>query len=229
MKRRVPTGPPGWQAVIAVVGLALLAWVPTTAAAEPPSGNNATVKVHEGATEVEPIVANEPHVCTFHLHFFFADPTQAGDWEIQSWSPDDSGEVVLSGTYDTAGDGEDRVPGTGTLSLTVGHYKLFWQGRDDENVKHKAFWVECGPEPASVAPSVSQSPSTSPTGSEEPASSDRSSPSGGGVLGVVGTPPGGLPSTDSIGTSSGGVGLAVVLLCLAAFGGLALAFTVRRA
>lgn len=192
------------------VAFAVAFMLPTLTASGASSGNNGTVKIHEGSTETEPIVANEPHVCSFHLHFFFADPTQSGSWEIEAWSPDDSGSLVLSGAYDTTADGEDRQPADGTYSLPDGHYKLFWQGRDDQNVKQKVFWVEC-PEPV-ASPTGSEEPivSGSPTGSEEPASSDRTPPSG-GVLSLVGTPPATPPATDSSSAAGGGSGLWLVL------------------
>ena len=128
------------------------------AASNDTPGNNGTVKIHEGSTETEPIVRNEPHVCTFHLHFFFADPEQAGTWEIQEWSPGDKGTVVLSGTYDTQGDGEDRDPDAGAYELPDGHYKLFWDGDLDtqKHDKHKVFWVDC--EEGSPPPTFEQSP-----------------------------------------------------------------------
>jgi hypothetical protein len=131
--------------------------MPAPAASTTDTGNNGTVKIHEGSTETEPIVHNEPHVCTFHLHFFFADPFQAGTWEIQEWSPGDKGTVVLSGTYDTNGDGEDRDPDAGAYELPDGHYKLFWDG-DLDTEKHdkmKVFWVDC--EAATEAPTFEQS------------------------------------------------------------------------
>ena len=31
---------------------------------------------------------------------------------------------------------------TDTIGLDPGHYKLYWQGRNDKNVKHKTFWVD---------------------------------------------------------------------------------------
>jgi hypothetical protein len=133
-------------------------------------GNNGTVKIHEGSTETEPVVDNEPHVCTFHLHFYFADPEQSGTWEIQEWAPTgEKGTVVLNGTYDTAGDGEDRQPETATYSLPDGHYKLFWDGDLDtgKHDKMKVFWVDCAP--------VAETPS--PTGSELPEESGSASPS----------------------------------------------------
>lgn len=146
-----------WVGWAAVAGLLVAAFVaPGTATSTDAPGNNATVKIHEGATETEPGPQNEPHVCTFHLHFFFADPFQAGTWEIQEWSPGDKGTVVLSGTYDTNGDGEDRDPDAGVYTLPDGHYKLFWDGDLDteKHDKHKVFWVDCL---ATAAPSPEQS------------------------------------------------------------------------
>ena len=133
----------GWAAVVGFLVSAFVA--PGTATSTDAPGNNGTVKIHEGSTEAEPIVRNEPHVCTFHLHFFFADPFQAGTWEIQEWSPGDKGTVVLSGAYDTNGDGEDRDPDADAYSLPAGHYKLFWDGDLDteKHDKHKVFWVDC--------------------------------------------------------------------------------------
>jgi hypothetical protein len=47
--------------------------------------------------------------------------------------------VVLSGTYDATGDGEDRRDAT----VTSGHYKLSWAGDTDKHAKQKTFWVDC--------------------------------------------------------------------------------------
>jgi hypothetical protein len=160
----------GWAAVAGLLVAAFAAPGPASSTDAP--GNNGTVKIHEGATETEPIVRNEPHVCTFHLHFFFADPFQAGTWEIQEWSPGDKGTVVLTGTYDTNGDGEDRDPDAGVYTLQDGHYKLFWDGDLDtlKHDKHKVFWVDC----LETAP---PSPEQSPGGeTEAPSESVPSSP-----------------------------------------------------
>jgi hypothetical protein len=164
-----------WAGWAAVVGLLVAAFAaPGTATSNDTAGNNGTVKIHEGGTETEPGPQNEPHVCTFHIHFFFADPVQAGTWEIQEWSPGDKGTVVLTGTYDTAGDGEDRDPDEpGVYSLPDGHYKLFWDGDLDteKHDKHKVFWVDCletapptfeqsvGTETESPAPPETEAPS----------------------------------------------------------------------
>lgn len=127
----------------------LLAWLAAgllVAAATPvgavgPPGNNGTVKIHSGAEGFEPSpeIQNEPHVgCPFHVHFFFADTNQAGDWWIVA-QPPGANSAGTSGSYDTA-DSTSLV--TGDISLAAGHYTLSWQGRNDRNVKHKTFWVD---------------------------------------------------------------------------------------
>ena len=118
---------------------ALLVTLSSTAAVAA-NGNNGTVKIHDGATDSEPVIKNEPHVCTFHLHFFFADGNQSGDWQIDEQAPTGDASAVLAGTYLTDANGEYQ---TAEFGLPIGHYKLFWQGRDDQNVKHKTFWVTC--------------------------------------------------------------------------------------
>jgi hypothetical protein len=104
------------------------------------SGNNGTVKIQEGASNAEPITRNEPHVCTFHMLFLFADAGQSGDWSIDQQSPTGHAESVLSGTYVTDANGQFATPEFG---LPAGHYTLNWDGRNDHNQKHKTFWVTC--------------------------------------------------------------------------------------
>lgn len=130
----------------ALLGLATAFALSASVALADAPGNNGTVKIHDGATDTEPVVHNEPHVCTFHLHFFFADAFQSGDWWIQSWPPTGNGTTVLSGSYTTGSNGETRVPAQGDFSLDPGHYKLFWQGDESNLIKHKVFWVTCEPE-----------------------------------------------------------------------------------
>jgi hypothetical protein len=207
----------GWTTVVGMLALALAGPSVLGAAANDTPGNNGTVKIHEGATETEPGPQNEPHVCTFHLHFFFADPVQAGTWEIQEWSPGDKGALALSGTYDTMGDGEDREPGDGVYTLPDGHYKLFWDGDLDtaKHDKHKVFWVDCPTEsqpagselpiesqPTGSQPTGSQPTGSQPTGSElpiesQPTGSEQPSLSG-GVGGITGAPVATLPPTDEL-------------------------------
>lgn len=174
------------------------------ALAAPPDevpGNNGTVKIHEGAGEPGPEVRNEPHVCTFHLHFFFADAGDSGTWEIQEWSPGDKGTVVLTGTYTTDANGEDRDPDAGAYSLPDGHYKLFWDGDLDTNMddKHKVFWVEC--EEQAVAPAAPTP--TPPTGGGQtpPTGGGQPTPPSGGVGPIGGTAP--TPPSGGVGPIAG--------------------------
>jgi hypothetical protein len=112
-----------------------------------PAGNNGTVKVHDGATDDAPVIKNEPHVCTFHLHFFFADAGQTGEWRIDEQSPSGNATGILSGDYTTDENGEDE---TVEMGLPIGHYKLYWDGRNAQNQKHKTFWVTCENEPGPI-------------------------------------------------------------------------------
>lgn len=127
------------RAGFALALIALLA-VWSTSFALAGNGNNGTVKVHEGATDTEPVIKNEPHVCTFHLHFFFADAGQQGSWWIDQQSPTGGDPSVLTGTYITDANGEYT---TVEYGLPAGHYTLNWEGRNDQNIKHKTFWVTC--------------------------------------------------------------------------------------
>jgi hypothetical protein len=176
------------------------------ALAAPPDevpGNNGTVKIHEGADEATPEVRNEPHVCTFHLHFFFADAGDSGTWEIQEWAPGDKGTVVLTGTYTTDANGEDRDPDAGAYSLPDGHYKLFWDGDldTDKHDKHKVFWVEC--EEQGVAPNTPTPTPTPPTGGGQtpPTGGGQPTPPSGGVGPTQGTAP--TPPSGGVGPIAG--------------------------
>jgi hypothetical protein len=180
--------------LLAAILMAAFAGIAPSAFANDTPGNNGTVKIHEGAGENDPgEVRNEPHVCTFHLHFYFADPEQAGTWEIQEWAPTgEKGTVVLSGTYDTAGDGEDRQPEEGVYTLPDGHYKLFWDGDLDtgKHDKMKVFWVDCAPANESAPPSGSEQPIESGAPSTPPSTAPSTPPST-----APSTPPSTAPST----------------------------------
>lgn len=104
------------------------------------NGNNGTVKIQEGSSNAEPITKNEPHVCTFHMLFLFADAGQTGDWSIDQQPPTGRDEALLSGSYTTDADGQYA---TVEYGLPAGHYTLNWDGRNDHNQKHKTFWVTC--------------------------------------------------------------------------------------
>ena len=123
--------------------LMVLAMAAPVAAA---GGNNATVKIHNGENEPEPLIQNEPHVCDFHLHFFVSDAGQTGTWWIKSWPPTGDGTTVLTGSYLSDANGEYRDPTVGSHALPNGHYKLFWTGDGSNLIKHKVFWVDCPPE-----------------------------------------------------------------------------------
>src|SRR5687768_14650814 len=109
--------------VIAVLSLLMLVGAP---AAADPAGFNGTVKVHEGATEPDPIRQEHSHVCTFHLHGFNFDASATGWWKIEGWSPHPgrSGAPAAAGNWGPAdANGNWR---TGVMTLPDGHYKLFW-------------------------------------------------------------------------------------------------------
>ena len=156
---------------LALAGFALLA--PAAAHTNAP-GNNGTIKIHQSPGEAEPIVRNEPHVsCLFHLHAFFADSGQTGDWWIKAWPPTGDGStIVMSGSYLTDANGEWR---SDDKTLPAGHYKLFWQDPPGANgireLKHKVFWVdECAQ--GSGSPGASESPGGSVQASESAGASE---------------------------------------------------------
>jgi hypothetical protein len=184
----------------ALLGLATAFALSASVTLASPPGNNGTVKIHDGATDTEPIIKNEPQVCTFHLHFFFADPTQSGTWWIQSWPPTGDMTTVLSGSYSTDSTGQDRQPPSGVYTLDNGHYKLFWTGDESNLIKHKVFWVNCPPEVEKPTPM----------------------PPGGGAA-ITPTPFNG--ATDPSSRSGGNTTLALALLLS---GGSAFAFVLLR-
>lgn len=194
---------------VLVAGLLVLSGMAGQAAlgASPngPPGNNGTVKIHDGAGEPASETRNEPHVCTFHLHFFFADPEQSGTWEIRKWAPGPKGAVVLSGAYDTAGDGEDRQPEQGAYELPNGHYKLFWDGDLDtgKHDKMKVFWVDC-----EAAGTVAGTPTPVPTQQGQPAESESAAPTA-TQFGAPGASESNLPIGGTSGEASGGTDLGI--------------------
>src|SRR5947207_387707 len=156
---------------LALAGFALLA---PAAAHTNVLGNNGTINIQQSPGEAEPIVRNEPHVsCLFHLHAFFADSGQTGDWWIKAWPPTGDGStIVMSGSYLTDANGEWR---SDDKTLPAGHYKLFWQDPPGANgireLKHKVFWVdECAQ--GSGSPGASESPGGSVQASESAGASE---------------------------------------------------------
>jgi hypothetical protein len=124
------------RAIGLAAALSLLTIGVATAA---PAGNNGTVKIHAGSSDNGPALRNDAQVCTFHLHFFFADPAQAGAWHIDEQAPTGSA-TILTGTYAADANGEYQSV---EMGLPIGHYQLSWDGRDPQNEKSKTFQVTC--------------------------------------------------------------------------------------
>jgi hypothetical protein len=110
-------------------------------------GNNGTVKIHDASVAADPITKNEPHVCTFDIQFLFADAGQVGGWWIDQQPPTGRDASGVSGSYTADANGAFQ---TGAYGLPAGHYQLSWQGRNDQNVKHKTFWVTCDNPPGPI-------------------------------------------------------------------------------
>lgn len=144
MPRNQVRSQPKFRQALALGAILAVLSVSVTFAAD---GNNGTVKVHAGATDSERIVNEESHVCTFHLHFFFADAGQEGDWRIDQAPPTGVDPSGVSGSYATGLNGEAQ---TVQYGLPIGHYDLIWQGRNDQNIKHKSFWVTCDNPPGEI-------------------------------------------------------------------------------
>jgi hypothetical protein len=155
-----------------------------------PSG--VTAVVHEGDTETPPL-GSLVEGCTVHLHFT-SEPAKAGDWQIRA--DDEDGPPAHSGSFDTTG-GDDRVPDTGTLALTSGHYVLVWDAESplDRSFDELPFDVAC------EQPTNSGGEEPTDSGGEEPIDSGGEDPSG-SVLGIAGTPRLTPPNTDTDAISS---------------------------
>lgn len=116
-----------------------------------PPGFNGTIKVHDGTTESEPIVANQPHVgCDLHLHGFDFDRSADGSWRIIAWPPTgDQSTVRWSGTWDTSaetGDWRTELLTASNSDMVDGraHFKVFVdQTGAPGGEKAEVFWVAC--------------------------------------------------------------------------------------
>ena len=148
-------------------------------------GNAGTVKIHDATTNLEAgETGNEPWVCSFFIGFYTTGVAETGDWQVVSWPPTGDGTIILTGSYDTTGDGVDT---TAVFGLAEGHYRLEWQAIADNNLKHKTFWVDCeevveqeesSPSPEPSPTQVESTPSDDPSPSQEESTpSDDESPS----------------------------------------------------
>ncbi|MEU6089182.1 LPXTG cell wall anchor domain-containing protein [Streptomyces sp. NPDC047085] len=181
-------------ALTAGVSAALLC-APVAHATAP--GDNGTVKIHDARTGEE-LRRNEPHVCTFYLDAFGFDGGQQVDWHIEAWAPTAAtkGETVKSGALTLDADGHGR---TEDMSLSDGHYKLFWNFEGEKGAaKHKVFWTDCSDSQGGGGGSESSAPSASESAS--PSSPSSSSPSSGTApSAAVSQTPGSSPSAQGEG------------------------------
>lgn len=113
-------------------------------------------------------------MCTFYLDAFGFDDAQQVDWHIEAWAPTAAtkGKTVKSGALTLDTDGHGR---TEDMSLSDGHYKLFWNFEGEKGAaKHKVFWTDCAGSQGGgggTTPSGSASPAPSAAGAAPGASS----------------------------------------------------------
>ena len=131
---------------------------PPPAAAPPATRASGTVKIHDGNSESEGN-ANDPKVCTFHLHFFYGAGS-SGTWQIDAHP---GGSQVMDGTWSSGAAEDVRVPEAPDLfSLPDGQYKLYWTQDGANGQKQKVFKVEC------AAPTAAPVPTPAPTATPAP-------------------------------------------------------------
>jgi hypothetical protein len=155
---------------LALAGL----WGSSATATTHAPGDNGTVKVHRTTTSADD-PRNEPHVCGFYLVGFHFDAGQQVAWHIVSWPPTGNRTEVLHGTLTLDQNGHGR---TSDLSLTDGHYKLYWNFTGENGrAKQKVFWVKCaGSGTPTPTPTPSPSGSTKPTKTPTPSPTTSESP-----------------------------------------------------
>src|SRR5262245_2521515 len=162
-----------------------------------PAGNNGTMKINAQGIDSSEDISHEPHVpCDFQVEFFGFDEMQTATITFTIHSPSGDGEVLLSEpktvSFDKAGGGLNDVdevfPYSGstfglenfTAQPQQGfHIRLTVTSEGvPGGVKHKMFWLQCGPAstpPSSPASTPPSSPPSTPPSS--PASTPPSSPS----------------------------------------------------
>lgn len=155
---------------------------PAGLAERTPGGNNGFVKVD--GTDMDARPDNDPHPgCTFVLEFYNYDQgdlqasvtfelqpptTRAGDDQtiltdtvaIGEDPPGGSNDLDARRTYDLDIRGAERQPNQGYhVKLTVNA-----DGSRGSNVKHKTFWVDCGPPSTTTTTTPPSSTTTVTTG-----------------------------------------------------------------
>ncbi|WP_214325398.1 hypothetical protein [Nonomuraea sediminis] len=188
--------------MLAVAALAVLTISNTASAGAlqgKPHGDNGDVKIHKWTTP-EDDQRDEPHVCVFYLVGFNFDAAEKVSWEIQSWPPTGDKTTVKSGTLVLDNNGHGR---TVDMTLTNGHYKLFWKFVGENGAaKQKVFWVECEPTPTPT-PTPTGTPSQTPTPSGTPSQTPTGTPSGTPSQTPTGTPtPSSTPTPTRTPTST---------------------------
>ena len=130
--------------IFALVGSVVLGVAAATA--QPPTGNNATLKVHEFGTP-SATESNDPNVCIFNFEGFGFDPAFDGYIVI-----DGQGQTTYAGVPIAFGPtNADGYAQTEYMTLADGHYKATVYGKDtggavdlsDVKAKSKVFKTEC--------------------------------------------------------------------------------------
>ncbi len=125
-------------------------------------GNNGDVKINAAPGDIYGGPENDPHVCKFFVSGTNFDSGQQQTWWIEGWDPTYPAHPVVKGpfTYTANSQGYWQSP---VYGLPNGHYRLDWNGRNDQNVKHKMFWVSCPLPTPTPTPTVTPTPTPTAT------------------------------------------------------------------
>src|SRR6185503_20118029 len=168
-------------------------------------GNNGTIKIHESPGDREPLMANDPHVCLFHIHGFNFDNGSKGEAWIVSWAPTGNGSQVWHGNWTANGIGDWL---TAEIRLGNGHYKAYAKQMNEPTPggnKQKVFWVECG-QPSGTSGSTSAGSTTTSGGSTTTTTTTTtttSSSTGGGNSGGNANSAGNVGTGGNVSTGGG--------------------------
>jgi LPXTG-motif cell wall-anchored protein len=242
-------------AVALIGGLSLLG--NTAFAAQDPSGNNGTVKIHDGTSDTDPAVdsdpQNVPHVdCPFTVTFFGFDTGDVATVTFTAWAP--TGKGALLQPPDTVDIGADDNSGGGSPAGFDGAktYELTFDGieaqpqqgyhvRLDVTVtsqgsstpkfdKYKVFWVQpCDTSGGGSSGTTTTTTTTTPPGGGD--ESDLTTTTSSTVLGGGGGGAGGESVAAKSGlpkTGSNALPLMIAGLALLALGGASLVASRRQ-